>query len=118
MDSWQQMVLQRAGSTRGWQLHKDTATTRSKDEDHSLVKLRQTSISLYQNINLCHICNPKGLPTTNIELHPKSEPVTTQQNFVPEFFNTYTYTSCYIYYILINFNILQFNNLTYNIDIL
>jgi hypothetical protein len=39
---------------------------------------------------------------TNIELHPKSEPVTTQQSFAPELFNAYTYTSYfYIYYILI-----------------
>jgi hypothetical protein len=55
-------------------------TTQSKDEDHSLVKLRQMSISLFQNIILCHIRNPKRLPTANIELYPKSEPVTTQQS--------------------------------------
>jgi hypothetical protein len=46
-------------------------TTQSKVEDHSLVKLRQTSINLYQNvIILCHIRNLKRLPTANIELRP------------------------------------------------
>jgi hypothetical protein len=54
-------------------------TLQSKDEDHSLVKPRGMSISLYKNIILCHIRDPKCLPTANIELHPKSEPVTTQK---------------------------------------
>jgi hypothetical protein len=49
----------------------------------------------------CHIRNPKRLPTANIVLHPKSEPITTQQSFAPELFNAYSYTSFYIYYILI-----------------
>jgi hypothetical protein len=47
-------------------------TTQSKNEERSLVKLRQTSNSLVQNVILCHIRNPKRLPTVNIELHPKS----------------------------------------------
>jgi hypothetical protein len=97
-------------------------TTQSKGEDHSLVKPRQTSISLDQNIICCHIRNPKRLPTANSELHPKSEPVTTQQKFAPEIVE-HRHLCIIFYYILIfnifiNFNILQFTILTCNIDIL
>jgi hypothetical protein len=74
-------------------------TTQSQGEDHGLVKLRQVSINLVQNIILCHVRNSKHLPTVNIELHPKSEPVTTQQSFAPELFNAYTYTSYFIFII-------------------
>jgi hypothetical protein len=71
--------------------------TQSKGEAQSLIKPRQTSISLYKKHHLCHIRNPKRLPTANIELHPKSEPVATQQNFAPELFNAYTYVSYFIF---------------------
>jgi hypothetical protein len=43
-----------------------------------------------------------------------SEPVTTQQSFAPEIVQrVHLCIIFYMYYILINFNILQFNNLTY-----
>jgi hypothetical protein len=97
-------------------------TTQSKGEDHGLVKPRQTSISLVQNIIRCHIRKSKRLPTVNSELHPKSEPVTTQQKFAPEIVQ-HIHLCIIFYYILIfsifiNFNILQFTILTYNTDIL
>jgi hypothetical protein len=77
-------------------------TTQSKGKDHGLVKPRQTSISLVQNIILCHIRNPKRLPAANIELHPKSEPVMTQQSFAPEIVQRiHLCIIFYIYYILL-----------------
>jgi hypothetical protein len=75
----------------------------------------QTKANVHQSISNHHTL-PYSQPQTptNCEYW-----VTTQQSFAPELLNVYTYTSFYyIYYILINFNILQFNHLTYNINIL
>jgi hypothetical protein len=87
--------------------------TQSKGEDDGLVKPRQTSITLFQNtsIILCHIRNPKRLPTANSELHPKSEPVTTQQKFAQEIVQRIHL----FYYILISNNFINFNILQFTI---
>jgi hypothetical protein len=58
---------------------------------------KATAISPYQTFILYHIRNPERLQTANTEVHPKSEPVTTQQRFAPELVNA----SFYINYILI-----------------
>jgi hypothetical protein len=102
----------------GTKFDRQCGLLKSKGEDRGLVKPRQASISLVQNIICCHIHNPKHLPTANSELHPKSKPVTTQQKFAPEIVQLiHLCIIFYIYYILI-FNILLiliFYSLQFNI---